>query len=281
MRWSYKIAAPFGIPIRVHVSLLVFLGLVAAFWGGLGGLILMVAVFGSVVLHELGHALVARAKGLPIADISLYPFGGMARMLDAPRTTGVEIGVAAAGPLVSLALGLGFWGLSALSSSSELWLMAEVNLVLGIFNLLPALPMDGGRILRALLARKLGFFKATRIAARLARWLALAMAVAGLFWSGWLLVIAAFVLVTSLAEEGMAQARNYMGDPGYQDAPGPYGRPFDPFGGPLGSNRRPSGTQVAGTDWEVLDDDTPENGPTRRVVTDRTGKRVVIEWRQG
>jgi len=277
MRWSYKIAAPFGIPVRVHLSLLVFLGMVAVFWGGLNGLVLMVAVFGSVILHELGHALVARAKGLPIGDISLYPFGGMARLLASPQTTGVEIGVAVAGPLVSLVLGLGFWGLAALSGSSALWLMAQVNLVLGAFNLLPALPMDGGRILRAVLARKVGFYRATRIAARLARWMALAMAAAGVVWSGWLLVIAAFVLVTSLAEEGMAQARQYMGDPGYQDAPGPYGRPFDPFA----THVDPGASPVAGTDWEVMDDDAPGPHGSGRVVTDRNGKRVIIEWREG
>ncbi len=277
MRWSYRIAAPFGIPVRVHISLLVFLGLVAVFWGGLRGLILMGAVFGSVVLHELGHALVARAKGLPIGDISLYPFGGMARLLDTPRTSGVEIGVAAAGPLVSLVLGGGFWALSFVTGSAELWIMAEVNLVLGLFNLLPALPMDGGRILRAVLARKMGFYKATRVSARLARWVAVAMAAAGVVWSGWLLVIAVFILVTSLAEEGMAQARQYMGDPGYRDAPGPYGRPFDPFGTHLGQQ----GTRVEGTRWEVLDDDEPGPRGSARVATDRHGRRVIIEWRQG
>jgi Zn-dependent protease len=263
MRWSYKIATLFGIPIRVHISLVLFLGLMAAIGDGLAGLVLMTAVFGSVVLHELGHALVARAKGLPIADISLYPFGGMARLMAAPRTTSDEIQVAVAGPLVSIVLGLGFWGLAAASGSNAIWLLAEVNLLLGAFNLLPALPMDGGRIFRALLARKQGYYRATRLSARLARWLALGLAVAGVFLSGWLIVMAVFLMFMSTAEEGLAQARQYMGDPGYQDAPGPHG---------------PS--QAAGSDWEVLDPEDSGPRTRRRVVTDRFGHRVIIEWRQ-
>jgi Zn-dependent protease len=264
MRWSYKIVTLFGIPVRVHISLLVFLGFVAVFGGGMRGLIMMIAVFGSVVLHELGHALTARANGLPIGDISLYPFGGMARLLAAPKTTGVEIGVAAAGPVVSLILGLGFWFMAHTTANEELWLMAQVNLILGGFNLLPALPMDGGRILRAILARKLGFYRATRIAAQLARWIAMVMAGVGLYISGWLIVIAAFLIFMSIAEEGMAQMRQYMGDPGYQDAPGPYGPPHDPLPGN-------SGDQGSDTEWEVLDDDAPGPRSARPTGSNRQG----------
>lgn len=264
MRWSYKIVTLFGIPIRVHISLLAFLGFVAVFGGGMRGLIMMIAVFGSVVLHELGHALTARANGLPIGDISLYPFGGMARLLAAPKTTGVEIGVAAAGPVVSLVLGLGFWLMAHMAVNDELWLLAQVNLILGGFNLLPALPMDGGRILRAILARKVGFYRATRTAARLARWIALALAGLGLFFSGWLIVIAAFVVFMSIAEEGMAQMRQYMGDPGYRDAPGPYGPPHDPLAGHPGK-------QGSDAEWEVLDADDPGPRSARPAASDRKG----------
>lgn len=283
MRWSYRIGTLFGIPIRVHVTLLLFLGVAALMGGGLRGLVLMVAVFGSVVIHELGHALVARAKGLPIADISLYPFGGMARMLEPPRTTGDEIVVAAAGPLVSFMLGFGFWAIATATGSAEVLLLGKVNLILGAFNLLPALPMDGGRILRAVLARRLGHLRATRASARLARWIALALGLAGLAWSGWLLVIAIFLLLTSMAEEGVAQARQFMGDPGYQDTPADGGG-FDPFSAPLGG-RGPSpgttrgATRVPGSDWEVLGDEpAPQPRSGRRVYTDRAGRRIVVDW---
>ncbi len=272
MRWSYKITTIFGIPVRVHISLLVFLGLVALFGGGVYGLILMSAVFGSVVVHELGHALVARSKGLPIADISLYPFGGMARMMAAPRTTKDEILVAAAGPVVSFILGLVFWAMAVATNSAELWLLSQVNLLLGGFNLLPALPMDGGRIFRAVVARRVGFYRATRAAVRLARWIALAMLVAGFIYSTWLVVIALFLLFASTSEEVMARARQYMGDPGYHDAPGTHGLPYDPV-----DHQKPH-TRVPGTDWEVLVDDHPRPRPGRRVYTDRNGNRVVIEW---
>ncbi len=265
MRWSYKITTLFGIPVRVHVSLLIFLGLVAVFDGGIRGLIMMVAVFGSVVLHELGHALVARSKDLPIADISLYPFGGMARMMAAPRTTKDEILVAGAGPVVSFILGFGFWALAAAANSAELWLLAQVNMILGGFNLLPALPMDGGRIFRAFVARRVGFYRATKAAARLTRWIAVAMFIVGIAYSTWLVVIAVFLLVMSASEEIIARTRQYMGDPGYQDAPGPLGK------------QEPS-TKVPGTNWEVLHDDHPGSRSGRRVHLGKDGDRVIFEW---
>ncbi len=274
MRWSYKIATLFGIPVRAHISLVIFLALMALSGGGMQGLVLMIAVFGSVVMHELGHALIARAKGLPIADISLYPFGGMARMLKPPRTTGDEILVAVAGPAVSMVLGFGFWGLSLIGNSMSLWTLAKVNLILGGFNLIPALPMDGGRILRAILARRYGYYKATTLAARTARWIALAMALLGALWSYWMIMIAGFVLLMSIYEETMARARQFMGDPGYDDANFPYGTPFDPFTSPMTGHS----SKVPGTDWEVMDEDKPHPKTGRRVIVDRFGNKVIVDW---
>jgi Zn-dependent protease len=278
MRWSYYIGSLFGFPIRVHISLLIFLAIVLLTGGGVYGLVLMIAVFASVILHELGHALVARSRGMKIVDISLYPFGGMARMATAPRTTRDEIFMAAAGPAVSLLLAAAFGVPAFFTGNYTLGLLARINLLLGAFNLLPALPMDGGRIFRAFLARKLGFYRATTIAARVARWLALALAVFGLFYSGWFLVLAAFLLFMAFAEEGAARARQYMGDPGYSDTP-PQTRPvFDPF-------RRfaeSAGFRVPGSDWEVLDPDQPAPSPgNRRVYEDKNGNRIVVEWRDG
>jgi Zn-dependent protease len=219
MNWSLKIASPFGIPIRLHWSMLAFGGLVAVWGGGLAGLVLLALVFGSVVLHELGHALAARRRGLAIADISLYPFGGMARMLGAPRTSAEEIWIAAAGPAVSLALALTFGLLSLVGGFGLAQRLAEVNGLLAAFNLLPLLPMDGGRILRAWLARRHGFYRATRWAVRLARVLAIGLGTAGLFVSPWLTMLAFFLFLMAGAEENAAEMRRFMGDPGFRDAP--------------------------------------------------------------
>jgi Zn-dependent protease len=277
MKWSYKLGSLFGFPIRLHLSLLIFMGFILLSGSGLFGLILMIAVFASVVLHELGHALVARRFGLPIIDISLYPFGGMARMGAPPKTTRHEILMAAAGPAVSLAIALVFFLIGHFTGEATIMLLAQINLMLGLFNLIPALPMDGGRIFRAALARKHGFFRATTMAARLARWIAGGMAIAGILYSGWLVVLAAFLLFTSMAEEGAARARQYMGDPGYQDVPHST-RVFDPF-------RRfaeSAGFRVPGSQWEVLDPDDPPGGTNkRRTYRDQQGNRIVVEWREG
>ena len=278
MRWSYYIGSLFKFPIRVHISLLIFLAIVLFTGGGVYGLVIMIAVFASVILHELGHALVARSRGMKIVDISLYPFGGMARMASAPKTTRDEILMAAAGPAVSLVLAVAIGVPAWLTGNYTLWLLAQINLLLGAFNLLPALPMDGGRIFRAFLARKMGFYRATTVAARVARWLALALAAVGLFYSGWFLVLAAFLLFMAFAEEGAARARQYMGDPGYQDTPQQTRPAFDPF-------RRfaeSAGFRVPGSDWEVLDPDQPAPPQeSRRVYQDEKGNRIVVDWRDG
>lgn len=278
MRWSFQVGTLFKIPVRVHWSMLLFLVFVLLQGGGPEGLLLMVGVFASVVVHEVGHALAARHYGLPIVDISLYPFGGMARLAAPPRTTTHEIVVALVGPATSLVLGGLCWLGGALSGSVFLLLLGRINLMLGGFNLLPALPMDGGRVLRAALARRLGFYRATSLSARVARFLAMGMAVWGLFGSGWFLLLAAFLLFMSLAEEASARARLFMGDPGYQDAPGHTRPRYDPF-------RRfaeRSGFFVPGTDWEVLDPDDSTPRPTRhRVVRDSHGNFIVVEWHEG
>jgi len=268
VNWSFKIATLFGIPIRLHWSLLAFLGLVALWGGGLAGLLLTGAVFFSVVLHELGHALVARRKGMPIADISLYPFGGMARLLGVPRTTGDEILVAAAGPAVSLLLALAFAGLAALSQVEVLRRLAEVNGMLAVFNLLPALPMDGGRILRAWLARRRGFYRATRLAARVARVLAIGLGVAGLFLSPWLVALAFLIFLMTGAEEHAAEVRRFLGDPGYQDVPSATWPPW-------------VGGQTIEGSWSATAPSEPATpGATRHVYRDSQGRTVVVEIRR-
>jgi Zn-dependent protease len=169
-----------GIPIRLHISLLIVIGFFSLFSGlGLiGTLILAFGLFGSVALHELGHSFMARAKGSYIHEIVLYPFGGAAKISNIPKKPIDEALVALAGPAVSLLLGI--IGLSignhAINSNPELtsaplsWHLGRLNMALFIFNILPVFPMDGGRVLRAVLQLKRGRVEATRIAAQVGKY---------------------------------------------------------------------------------------------------------------
>lgn len=225
MAHAYSIGRLFGIPLRVHPTLLLFLGLaalsnaLAAGWlGMLVGLAYAAGVFASIALHEVGHSLVARAKGARILEILLLPIGGMARLAAMPRRPADEIQIALAGPAVSLALGLA--GLLAAPllrpvaplPAALLHELGRLNLVLVLFNLIPSFPMDGGRVFRAALVPRLGRLRATRLAARLGR------ACAWLFglWALWpllhrghvnfiLLLIAFFIHQSATAEARQAE----------------------------------------------------------------------------
>jgi Zn-dependent protease len=191
---SYRIGRIFGFPIRANLSFLLMLGAVLLWMGGLQGVAVTLLAFGSVLLHELGHALMARHLGVRVSDIELHFFGGAARMKDQPRSPGDEIAIAAAGPAVSFALaGLGL-GLATLTGAGVFGLFAWVNLIIGAFNLIPAFPSDGGRILRALLARRRGFVGATELAVKVARVAAIVLAVIGLANGAYQLAIVAAVL---------------------------------------------------------------------------------------
>jgi len=206
-----------GIPIRFHFTLgLAFLFLLFQWgaWGIPGGIIL----FASVLLHELGHALVAKRLGIGITSIDLHLLGGTAVMGEHPTEPADEIMIAGAGPLVSLLLAAAFsiaaWGAGASlnfqfgSLSGVLSFAAAINLMLGLFNLIPALPMDGGRILRGLLARKMGAQRATNIAARIARIIAIGLGVWSIVaFNISLALIAFFVYNLANQEEKFANVR--------------------------------------------------------------------------
>jgi Zn-dependent protease len=186
VKGSYKIGNAFGIPVRIHVTFLVLVYALALFSRdplmvvGFVGL-----AFGCVLLHELGHSLVARGFGLRVADITLWPLGGIARMSEIPENPRIEGLIAIAGPAVNFALaGLAFlamtvgatFGLASGSrAESILWVFLLVNLVQGGFNLLPAFPMDGGRLLRSFLARRRDWLSATELAVKVGRFLALCL----------------------------------------------------------------------------------------------------------
>jgi len=215
---AYKLATVYGIPIRLHISLVLLLPLLIGVYGPVRGIVYGLSLLTSIVLHELGHSVVAIRKGCRVQQILLLPIGGAAQMESLPRRPWDELQMALAGPAVSLALFaafyffgaylpltkdapfLGVWGLNGVQE------IGIVNLVLAVFNLLPAFPMDGGRVLRALLARRLGRLSATRIAARIGRIIAVLMLVWSLYlwWRGYgfsmLSVVAVFVFWAAGAE---------------------------------------------------------------------------------
>lgn len=208
MRWSYRLGKVAGIDLYVHVTflmLLAWVGLSRLFTGyGLDGAVLSVALvgltFGVVVLHELGHALAARRFGIPTRDITLLPIGGVARLARMPEKPLQELVVALAGPAVNLVLAVAAGALLfVVPHELVLWFLG-LNVILLVFNLLPGFPMDGGRVLRALLALRMPRLRATEIAVRVGRWVALALGVAGLFWNPMLILVAVFLWLTGGSE---------------------------------------------------------------------------------
>ena len=231
MPWSLKIGRIRGINIFVHATFLLIVGWAAlAGWsqeqsvaGAIYQVIFILALFGCIVLHELGHALAARRFGIKTRDITLLPIGGLARLERMPKEPLQELAVALAGPAVNvvisfvLAIGLlaagqyrGFTAEAVLEGSMLERLMV-VNVFLVLFNLLPAFPMDGGRALRALLATRLGPLRATRIAASVGQGMALLFGFVGLFSNPFLVFIALFVWMGAAQEAAMAQAEALLG----------------------------------------------------------------------
>lgn len=156
----------------------------------------VVAIFAAVVLHEFGHALTARRFGIRTRDITLLPIGGVARLERMPSKPTEELLVALAGPAVNLGLGFAFLGVAHMMSFADdsfVYRYAVVNLVLAFFNLLPAFPMDGGRVLRALLTSRMDAERSTQIAAGAGRAMAVLMFVGGIYFNPLLILIAIFV----------------------------------------------------------------------------------------
>ena len=208
MSWAFPIAKVKGIEIRVHVTFALVLVFVALDWGmrqgvagALYGLAFISLLFLCVTLHELGHSLVALQYGMKVRDITLLPIGGVARLEGALERPAHEFWMALAGPAVNLALaailaavvipvlgwralegfGLLLGRLRTLGVERLLVDLLTANLGLAFFNLLPAFPMDGGRILRAFLASQMGELEATRIAMRVGQFIAAILGLAGVF----------------------------------------------------------------------------------------------------
>lgn len=217
MRTSWKLGRVAGIDLYLHPTFLLLLAFIGATRGGPESILLISAVFGCVLLHELGHALMARRFGIATEDITLYPIGGVARLHRMPKAPGSELLIALAGPAVNVAIALGLAAILELGSLGGSWAestfgeylvyLLGMNVILALFNLVPAFPMDGGRVLRALLSGWLGRSRATAIAAGLGRTLALLFGVYSLIHGQWLQVfLAGFIYMAAGMELAQVQA---------------------------------------------------------------------------
>ena len=215
MNQTYPVGRVLGIRVDVHATFALFLavvglgGLVAGGVGGLlGELVFAGLLFGMVLLHELGHALTARQFGVRTQGITLLPFGGVALMDAMPARPGQEILVALAGPAVNMAIAtvlLAVSGPETLAGYGLLGRLLWINVGLALFNLIPAFPMDGGRVLRAWLTGRVGARAATLTAAAVAQVAAGAMGVVGLLTSPMLVLIAIWVWLQADAEKELAR----------------------------------------------------------------------------
>jgi Zn-dependent protease len=222
---SLKVASVFGTEVRIHVTFLIYLAFIcfssyqeAGLSGAVQGVLFILALFACVLLHEFGHAFAARAFGIRTPDITLLPIGGVARLNRIPDKPWQELIVAIAGPLVNVVifafLRFVTHGTADLehvehleSPRSELLAtLAYVNWMLVVFNMIPAFPMDGGRVLRALLAMAMPYARATQIAAWIGQGLAVVFAILGFFGNPFLIFIALFVFVGAQQEAAMARA---------------------------------------------------------------------------
>lgn len=240
MRGSLRLGRIFGIKLFVHWTFFLLVGWIFTMhlMAGRGpgaaimGVLFILALFGCVVLHELGHALAARRYGVPTRDITLLPIGGVARLERIPRNPTHELVVALAGPAVNVVIALiiliGLLAMNGRTITADfqtfqgnffVQLMA-VNVFLVAFNMIPAFPMDGGRVLRALLARRMNYARATTLAARVGQMIAVALGVLGLFVLGnpMLLLVALFVFLGAQSEANAVRVTDTLSGMQVQDA---------------------------------------------------------------
>jgi len=225
MTWSIPIGTVKGTVIRIHLTFLLFLLWIGGAHYAQGGwdaavqgILFIVLLFLCVLLHEFGHVFAARRYGVQTPDITLLPIGGVARLERIPEKPSQELVVALAGPAVNVVIAvLLFLGLGTLPSAESLEVqnpgvslvarLAMVNVFLVLFNLIPAFPMDGGRVLRALLASRMGYSRGTQVAAGIGQGVAFLLGILGLFGNPLLIFIALFVYLAAASEAHSVQLR--------------------------------------------------------------------------
>jgi len=238
MVWSFPIGRLFGSELRVHATfflLLLWIGLAAYVAAGLEAAIVnlafILALFACVVAHEYGHALMARRYGIATPDITLLPIGGLARLERMPEKPAQEIAVALAGPAVNVVIWAVLVVVFRVETDIEVLLnienpregflgrLAVVNLFLVLFNMLPAFPMDGGRVFRAVLSLWMPRAKATRAAATAGQGMAFLFGLAGLMFGNPLLIlVAVFVFVAAMAESSHVATEEFGRHIGVREA---------------------------------------------------------------
>lgn len=233
MKWSVRLLTVKGITLYLHITLLVFVAWMLVLYVATGmqsqqlvwSLLFLVALFASIVLHEYGHAVVATQFGSNAKTITIYPIGGIASLEKLPDHPRQELLISAAGPLVSFVIAAACWLFSPMQNVSirytNIWseinaanflsLLGMANLVLAVFNLIPAFPLDGGRLLRALLALQVNYIKATAIVAVISKAVASILILYGLLSLNLLLaLLGVFILIFSQAEEAYLQLKKLV-----------------------------------------------------------------------
>lgn len=223
MQWSYKVLSVFGIPLKLHITFPMLILAYAALFGyeygltaAVRGATLVLLLFVCVVLHELAHSRQAQKYGVKVRDVTLLPIGGVSNMEHIPEDPRQELKIASAGPLTSLAIGITLLiidrvaGLNIfdfnITKIATSWTylpvyLGWINIFLAVFNSLPAFPMDGGRVIRAYLAQRMNYARATRIAASIGKAFAIIFGIAGLLINPILIFIAFFVYLGASSEE--------------------------------------------------------------------------------
>jgi Zn-dependent protease/predicted transcriptional regulator len=239
MKTSVQIGKIIGIPIRIHFTFLLILALFAwSFsassvsllgfvigYGGLAidlslkillGIFIAILLFVCVIIHELGHSYVTQRYGYKINGITLFIFGGVSQAEEIPHDPKMEFTIAVVGPAISIFLGIVLYGFYLLINTipSSIFMqtvsitvgtLTFYNILLGLFNLIPAFPIDGGRVLRSVLATQMEYKKATKIASNVGKGFAVAMAIVGIFFNIWLVLIAVFVYIGASEEDKSLQ----------------------------------------------------------------------------
>lgn len=229
MPWSFNVGKILGIEFRIHITfplLLLFIYLSEATRGGpeqgMIAVLFISAVFACVLVHEIGHSLIARRYGREAKSITLLPIGGIATMEEMPEKPSQEIAMSLVGPFINLTIAgilylfVGGWsgiGAPYLSPGSTYQFLAElmkVNVILAIFNLIPAFPMDGGRVLRGILASRMDYVKATSAAVSIGQVLAMFFIFFGIFFNWWLALIGFFLYVGAGSEKQHVMIRSVL-----------------------------------------------------------------------